>query len=226
MLMVSLTEENYLKAIFVLSDRESEERVSTNAIAHRLNTAAASVTDMLKRLADKHLVTYEKYRGVRLTPAGEAIAVDLVRKHRLWEVFLTEKLGFAWDEVHAMAEDLEHVDHPALIDRLAHFLDHPRFDPHGDPIPDRHGNIAYHDALHLHEMQAGETGTIVAVNQEDPDDQDLLRYLARVGLVLQARVEILEAEEYDHSRVVSIDGGAPKAISQKVGRRLVVRKNN
>lgn len=221
--MVSLTEENYLKAIFALSEK-GDGRVNTNAIAQRLNTAAASVTDMLKRLADKHLVTYQKYRGARLTPAGEAIAVDLVRKHRLWEVFLTEKLGFAWDEVHAMAEDLEHVDHPELIDRLAAFLDHPRYDPHGDPIPDRHGHIPYHDALYLHELQPGDRGVVVAVDQEDPDDQELLRYLSKVGLVLQAAVEVVEAEDYDHSRVVRIEGGPPRAISGKVGRKLVIRK--
>lgn len=222
--MVSLTEENYLKAIFALSERDGEARVNTNAIAQRLNTAAASVTDMLKRLADKHLVTYQKYRGARLTPAGEAIAVDLVRKHRLWEVFLTEKLGFSWDEVHAMAEDLEHVDHPELIDRLAAFLGHPRYDPHGDPIPDRNGRIPYHDALYLHELQAGDRGVVVAVDQEDPDDQELLRYLSKVGLVLQANVEVVEVEDYDHSRVVRIEGGPPRAISGKVGRKLVVRK--
>lgn len=219
-LSTSLTEENYLKAIFALSEKEEGDRVSTNAIAARVNTAAASVTDMLKRLSEKGLVDYEKYHGAQLTGRGEAIAKALVRKHRLWEVFLMEKLGFAWDEVHAMAEDLEHVDHPELIDRLAAYLGHPRYDPHGDPIPDRHGNIAYHQELYLNQLQAGDRGLIVAVEQ---DDAEFLRYLVRVGLVLQAEIEILETEEYDGSRVVRI-GRHKRTISEKVGEKLRVRK--
>jgi DtxR family transcriptional regulator, Mn-dependent transcriptional regulator len=216
----SLTEENYLKAIFALSEKESEARVSTNAIAGRVNTAAASVTDMLKRLAEKGLIEYEKYHGAQLTHRGETIAKDLVRKHRLWEVFLMQKLGFAWDEVHAMAEDLEHVHHPQLIERLADFLGNPRFDPHGDPIPDRHGNITYHKELYLSQLKTGDRGIIVAVEQ---DDTEFLRYLVRIGLVLEAEIEILETEEYDGSRLVRI-GRHKRAITEKVGQKLLVRK--
>ncbi|MBI1192207.1 MAG: metal-dependent transcriptional regulator [Bacteroidetes bacterium] len=216
----SLTEENYLKAIFALSEKEAEAKVSTNAIAARVNTAAASVTDMLKRLAEKGLVQYEKYHGAQLTLRGESIAKDLVRKHRLWEVFLMQKLGFAWDEVHAMAEDLEHVDHPELIQRLAEFLGNPRFDPHGDPIPDQHGNIAYHEELYLSQLQTGDRGLVVAVEQ---DDAEFLRYLVKVGLVLNAEIEILETEEYDGSRLVRI-GKHKRTITEKVGQKLLVRK--
>jgi DtxR family Mn-dependent transcriptional regulator len=222
--MVSLTEENYLKAIFALSEREPDARVSTNAIAQRLNTAAASVTDMLKRLSEKHLVAYERYKGASLTPAGRAIAVDLVRKHRLWEFFLTEKLGFAWDEVHDMAEDLEHVDHPDLIDRLADFLGNPRYDPHGDPIPDRRGHIAYHKAKHLSELAPGERARVLAVDQDAPDDPELLRFLSKIGLVLGAEVEVVAAEDYDDARLVRIEGSDPRAISDKVGMRVLVRR--
>jgi DtxR family Mn-dependent transcriptional regulator len=218
--MPSLTEENYLKAIFALSGRDEGQRVSTNAIAAKVNTAAASVTDMIKRLAEKGLVQYEKYHGVQLTAEGVAIAKDLVRKHRLWEVFLTDKLGFAWDEVHEMAEDLEHVHHPKLIERLADFLGNPRFDPHGDPIPDRHGNIAYREELYLSELRKGDRGVVVAVEQ---DDAEFLRYLVRIGLVLQTPIEILDAEDYDGSRLVRI-GQSERSISEKVGRKLRVRK--
>ncbi len=218
--MPSLTEENYLKAIFALSEKEGADRISTNAIAARVNTAAASVTDMVKRLSDKNLVEYEKYKGVSLTAEGESIAKDLVRKHRLWEVFLMQKLGFAWDEVHEMAEDLEHVHHPKLIERLADFLGNPRFDPHGDPIPDRHGNIAYHKELYLNQLKSGDRGVIVAVEQ---DDAEFLRYLVRVGLVLNVEIEVLETEDYDGSCTLRI-GRNKRSISEKVGEKLRVRK--
>ena len=136
--MFSFTEENYLKAIFKNSQKEGGE-VSTNSIAEELNTKAASVTDMLRKLSDKGLVNYEKYKGVTLTKAGRSIAVSTIRKHRLWEVFLCDKLNFNWDEVHEVAEQLEHINSDLLIDRLDDFLDNPKADPHGDAIPNKQG---------------------------------------------------------------------------------------
>ena len=135
---LSYAEENYLKAILKLSG-SPDGTVSTNAIAAQLDTSAASVTDMLKKLSDKELITYQRYKGASLTDDGQRIATTLVRKHRLWEVFLVQSLGMTWDEVHEIAEELEHIQSDRLIDRLDHFLGHPKFDPHGDPIPNAQG---------------------------------------------------------------------------------------
>src|ERR1700743_2860074 len=137
--MNTLAEENYLKSIYHLS--LNNESVSTNQIAASLSTSAASVTDMLKKLADKELINYARYQGVTLTPSGEKIAVHIIRKHRLWEYFLVEKLDFKWDEVHEMAEEMEHISSKELIDRLDRFMGYPKYDPHGDPIPDSNGNF-------------------------------------------------------------------------------------
>ena len=131
--MNSQTEENYLKAIFKIAEN-TNGKVSTNAIAEKLNTKASSVTDMIKKLAEKQLVMYEKYQGVKLTEDGEKIAIQIIRKHRLWEYFLVNTLDFKWDEVHEIAEELEHINSDALIDKLDKFLSFPQYDPHGDPI--------------------------------------------------------------------------------------------
>ena len=137
--MLSLTEENYLKAIYHLS-QDGVQGVSTSEIAEAMHTRAASVTDMIKRLSSKGLISYEKYHGVQITRQGKADALSVIRKHRLWETFLVNKLGFAWGEVHEVAEQLEHIQSPLLIEKLDVFLGHPSHDPHGHPIPDKHGN--------------------------------------------------------------------------------------
>jgi DtxR family transcriptional regulator, Mn-dependent transcriptional regulator len=137
--MLSYAEENYLKSIYHLA--EGGKEVLTNAIAEAMNTKAASVTDMIKKLSAKKLVAYEKYHGVQLTPEGKSEALMVVRKHRLWETFLVSKLGFAWHEVHDVAEQLEHIDSPLLIEKLEEFLGFPLADPHGHPIPNRHGEL-------------------------------------------------------------------------------------
>jgi len=135
---ISFTEENYLKVIHRLSEATSED-ISTNAVAELMQTKAASVTDMLRKLADKGWVNYQKYQGVRLSPAGEKIALSIVRKHRLWEVFLVDKMGFNWDEVHEIAEQLEHIESDELVQKLDAYLGFPKTDPHGDPIPNKEG---------------------------------------------------------------------------------------
>ena len=137
---LSQAEENYLKAIYKIS-RQSGTLVSNNSISVEMNTSAASVTDMINRLSQKELIHYQKRKGVRLTDLGELTAIHLVRKHRLWETFLVEKLNFTWDEVHELAEQLEHIQSRELINRLDEFLDFPKYDPHGDPIPDENGRI-------------------------------------------------------------------------------------
>src|SRR5688572_27140303 len=149
----SPTEQNYLKAIFHLST--GMEAVSTSSIAGHMHTTSATVTDMLKRLSEKNLIDYERYKGVRMTRRGEKVALNIIRKHRLWEVFLTQVLKFGWDEVHVMAEELEHVSSDELINRLEKYLGNPVADPHGDPIPDAAGHLV---KMHLPSLSAGETG--------------------------------------------------------------------
>src|SRR5580693_6558937 len=154
--MNTFTEENYLKAIYHLSLQS--ESVSTNQIAASLNTKAASVTDMLKKLADKELINYTKYQGVTLTPQGEKIAVSIIRKHRLWEYFLVEKLNFKWDEVHDVAEELEHISSKELADRLDQFMGYPKYDPHGDPIPDSNGKLKTHELKPVSSLSINSNG--------------------------------------------------------------------
>lgn len=218
--MISQAEENYLKAIFKISEKASKA-ASTNAIAAELQTTAASVTDMLKRLSDKNLIDYEKYRGVLLTPEGNQLATSLIRKHRLWEVFLVEKLGYAWDEVHDLAEQLEHVQGDTLVARLDSFLGHPKFDPHGDPIPDAEGQWAFRQQAPLATLQPGERGVITGV---DDHSSAFLQYLDQMGLVLGAQVELLERFLYDQSMRVRTPGGLEITLSEKVGQNLYVKK--
>src|ERR1700748_3411216 len=156
--MNTLAEENYLKAIYHLS--LNDLNVSTNQIAAALCTKAASVTDMLKKLADKELINYAKYQGVRLTSAGEKIALQIIRRHRLWEYFLVEKLDFKWDEVHEMAEELEHISSLELVNRLDKFMDYPKHDPHGDTIPDHEGNFKKHELMPIVSLKLNEEGII------------------------------------------------------------------
>lgn len=217
--MISHAEENYLKAIFKISEKETKA-VSTNAIAAEMQTTAASVTDMLKRLAEKNLLVYEKYRGVQLTESGNQIATALIRKHRLWEVFLVDKLGFAWDQVHDMAEQLEHVQGDQLVNRLDHFLSHPKFDPHGDPIPDSEGRWTYRTQALLSTLQPGERGIVTGVEDHSPA---FLQYLDQLGLTLGASLELLERFPYDQSIRIRTPDGREMALSDKVGQNLYVR---
>lgn len=217
---LSHTEENYLKAIFKLSELSSDN-VSTNAIAEKLSTTAASVTDMLKKLSAKKLIDYEKYYGVSLTDKGTKVAKDLIRKHRLWETFLVDKLKFSWDEVDELAEQLEHIRSEILTDRIDQFLGYPKFDPHGDPIPDKHGNIAYHEDVTLEVMKKGEEGIIVGVIDHSTA---FLQYLDKINLVIHTRVRIKDEEEFDQSKILILNHKHELIVSQKVAANLLVRK--
>src|ERR1700712_1060629 len=170
--MNTLAEENYLKSIYHLS--LNTQNVSTNQIAALLNTRAASVTDMLKKLADKELINYTRYQGVSLTSPGKKIALHIIRKHRLWEFFLVEKLNFKWDQVHEMAEEMEHISSEELIDRLDKFMDYPKYDPHGDPIPDCNGNFKKHELKPIASLSVNESGVISGVRDHSPT---FLQYL-------------------------------------------------
>lgn len=193
--MNTIAEENYLKAIFKLSF-ELENEVSTSSLAGHLSTKASSVTDMVQRLADKDLVNYVKYQGVSLTPTGEKIAIQLIRKHRLWELFLFQNLGFKWDEIHEIAEELEHIKSDLLVDRLDQFLNYPLIDPHGDPIPDQEGNFPENKSIQLSQLKAGTKAVVVGVNDKS---SSFLAYLDKIGIQLGTRIEILEWHDFDHS---------------------------
>ncbi|TAE51538.1 MAG: metal-dependent transcriptional regulator [Bacteroidetes bacterium] len=210
------TEENYLKCILKYSLQE--EVVYTNTIAAHLGTSAASVTDMLKKLSEKQLVHYKPYKGVSLSEEGRRIALAIVRKHRLWEVFLVEKLKFSWDNIHEVAEQLEHIESQELIRRLDDFLNYPKFDPHGDPIPDEYGAIESRNTRLLSEIQPGETAIVAGVGRSDPD---FLQYLERVGLTLEREVRVMEHLGFDESVLLEI-GDQHTVISGTVARNLFV----
>ena len=217
--MPSHTEENYLKAIYKLAEAEPAAGVSTNRIAAALSTRAASVTDMLRRLSDKGLLDYEKYRGVQLTVEGRRLALLTIRKHRLWEVFLVQQLGFNWDEVHDVAEELEHVASPLLMRRLDAFLGHPALDPHGDPIPAEDGAIRRPAHRLLADLSAGDKGTLAGVKNTTAP---FLQYLDKVGLPLGARVEVLDKIAFDHSLELRVNRDRTALISAEVSRNLFV----
>jgi len=216
--MHSFTEENYLKAIYHLSDGNKTE-VSTNSIAEVTNTKAASVTDMLKKLADKKLINYIKYQGVTLTEIGAKAAVNIIRKHRLWEVFLVEKLGFGWDEVHDIAEELEHINSSILIDRLDDFLGNPASDPHGDPIPDRTGNFMHKKLVKVSNMKQGQKGTISGVNEHS---SVFLKHLEKLELTLGTKIIITELIEFDGSIMLTVNDIKERSISREVAKNILV----
>lgn len=217
MITTSFTEENYLKAIFHLSPQEAEA-VSTNAIAEALQTKAASVTDMLKKLADKNLINYVKYQGVTLTHNGRQAAIGIIRKHRLWEVFLVDKLNFKWDEVHELAEDLEHINSAKLIDSLEAFLGFPKVDPHGDPIPDKNGVLKEPILVPVSKMNINQTGIISGVKEHSTL---FLNYLEKTGLVLGKQVKVQDLIEFDGSVIIALDKQV-LTISRDVAKNILI----
>lgn len=217
---LSFTEENYLKAIFHLAD-ESNEAVTTNGLSDSLNTKPATVSDMIKKLARKEFVDYKKYQGVNLTPSGRSAALKIVRKHRLWEVFLVDKLHFNWDEVHEIAEQLEHVNSPLLVQRLDDFLGNPKVDPHGDPIPDINGNFQSGPKILLSEMISTEVGVIIGVTDDDPK---LLQYLDKVKIRLGLKILVLDKIEFDGSIQIQYEEEPPLFLSATISQHLTIRK--
>ncbi len=214
----SFTEENYLKAIYHLSTGNNSV-VSTNQIAEMTNTKAASVTDMLKKLAEKNLINYIKYQGVTLTDTGKNAAVNIVRKHRLWEVFLVEKLGFKWDEVHDIAEELEHINSESLINRLDDFLGNPAADPHGDPIPDRSGTIHQKKLVRISDMYQDQSGMISGVSEYS---SIFLKLVEKMGLTLGTKILITELIEFDGSITLIVNGNSDRTISREVAKNILV----
>jgi DtxR family Mn-dependent transcriptional regulator len=217
---MTFSEENYLKTIYhltIISDSE----ISTNAIAEKMETKASSVTDMLKKLAEKDLVNYKKYQGVSLTEKGKLSAKMIVRKHRLWEVFLVEKLDFSWDEVHDIAEQLEHIKSEKLINKLDDFLGNPTEDPHGDPIPDVNGRVIKIEKQLLSELHENQTGICVGVKDTS---SEFLKYLDKQGIALGSKIEIIAKESFDLSLKIKVDN-KDLTISNKIASNLFVKLN-
>lgn len=215
---LSAAEENYLRTIYKLVT-DGLEKVSTNEIAAAVNTKAASVSDMLKKLAEKGLIDYKKYYGVSLTEEGKKTALFIIRRYRLWEVFLVDKLKFNWDEVNAIAEELEHVKAPLLVRRLDEYLGFPKFDPHGDPIPDEFGELSDKPRITLQEVPVGQSGKIVAVSDTSAN---FLKYLDKVGIYIGAKVLVLEKIEYDGSQELFIDNQKKVFVSKEVATNIQV----
>ena len=215
---MTFSEENYLKTIYHLSST-AESGVTTNAIAEMMETKASSVTDMLKKLAEKDLIIYKKYQGVSLTNSGLLSAKMIVRKHRLWEVFLVDKLDFTWDEVHDIAEQLEHIKSEKLINKLDDFLGNPTEDPHGDPIPNKKGDIPKVDKKLLSDLQLNQSSICVGVKDSS---SEFLKYLDKQKIALGSKVEILEKETFDGSLFIAIDGNEI-SISNKIANNLYVK---
>jgi DtxR family transcriptional regulator, Mn-dependent transcriptional regulator len=215
---MTTSEENYIKVIYHLS-LVSPKGVNTNAIAGMLDTKASSVTDMLKKLAEKDLVSYQKYQGVTLTTTGFLSAKMIVRKHRLWEVFLVEKLGFNWDEVHSIAEELEHIKSETLINRLDKFLDFPEFDPHGDPIPNEKGEMKKINKLLLSEVDLNTSCLCIGVKNSS---SDFLQYLDKQSIALGSILMVKEKENYDDTLTIEINSKLI-TISNKTATNLYVQ---
>jgi len=214
--MNSQSEEDYLKAVYHL--QKENKSVSTNAIASYLEMKPSSVSDMLKKLADKKLIYYKKYKGSSLTKKGKLIALSIIRKHRLWETFLVDKLGFGWGHVHNIAEQLEHIDSEELIDKLDAFLQFPKYDPHGDPIPGKDGMVEALNQKLLIELQKSDKGIITGVKKGTPS---LLNYLDKEKIKLGDSIKVLEIREFDGSFLILING-KKIMLSEKICQNLLL----
>jgi DtxR family Mn-dependent transcriptional regulator len=213
----SASKENYIKAVFHL--QQEQENVTTNALAEALQTKPASVTDMLKKLKTQKLLQYEKYRGVKLTGEGRKVAVQIIRKHRLWEYFLVEKLQFGWEEVHDIAEELEHISSKKLIDRMDAFLDFPQSDPHGDPIPDINGKMPALQQSAVSDMPLNSIGMVNGISDQSAEMLELLKHK---NIQLGTRLEIKKKFEVDGSVEIKIRSQQPVNISEHVAKNLLV----
>lgn len=214
----TMAEENYIKAVYHL--QHGQGLVTTNAISAELQTRPASVTDMLKKLKLKRIINYEPYKGVKLSTEGRKVALGIIRKHRLWEFFLVDKLQFGWDEVHEVAEELEHISSNKLIDKLDEFLGHPRFDPHGDPIPDSKGRIT---AQQHQQLAAVTPNKLVEITGVGSQSTELLELLRHKGLQMGTRLEIKKIFEFDGSIELRIKNQQTVTVSRDLASVLFVK---
>jgi DtxR family Mn-dependent transcriptional regulator len=216
--MLSYTEENYIKALFKISFDIGMEGVGTNELATALAVKPATANDMLKKLKEKELVDYKKYGKISLTNTGKKKAIDVLRKHRLWETFLYEKLEFSWDEVHELAEQLEHIQSEKLVDKLDKFLEYPEFDPHGDPIPNKKGEFKVQFKKTLSDVAVGSSCKMVAVKD---NSTSFLQYVVKVGLGINNEIFVLSKQEYDAITVIEVNG-IKSSVSQKFAENIFV----
>jgi DtxR family Mn-dependent transcriptional regulator len=214
---LSTSEENYIKSIYHL--QLDSNMVNTNSLARDLNTKAASVTDMLKKLKSKKLVKYEPYYGFKLNENGTRMALRIIRRHRLWEHFLVSKLNFQWDEVHVIAEELEHVSSPELIKKLDSFLGKPKIDPHGDPIPDVDGKIPEIRQINLFDLPLHQTATVSSVSNQSPQ---MLEMLNHYGIGIGSNIKVIKTFHFDHSLEIKVSKQAACIISQQVAKNIFV----
>lgn len=217
-MFTSHTEENYLKVIFTLSSPTTSKEISTNEIAKSLEINPASVSDMLKKLKQKGLIDYTKYQGVALTEEGRKIAINIIRKHRLWETFLVDKLNFSWDEVHEIAEQLEHIQSNLLIERLYQFLDFPQFDPHGEPIPDDRGVFPLTENWIC--LNSCTNQQKIEVKSITDDTATLLQYLSKISITIGSNIEVIDVNEYDKSIDVFINSHKRTTISKEISEKI------
>jgi DtxR family transcriptional regulator, Mn-dependent transcriptional regulator len=213
----SITEENYIKAIYHL--QVTHETVNTNALAQELKTSAASITDMLKKLKLKKIVQYEPYKGFRLNAEGKKVALNVIRRHRLWELFLVEKLHFEWDEVHEIAEELEHVSSVELVNRLDAFLNFPKTDPHGDPIPDSNGAMEIPEQTNLAELPFNQPVEVSGVGNQGSEMLELLRHK---NITIGTRLEIKRRFSFDNSLEIKIRNLPLFTISEQLAKNVLV----
>ena len=217
--MINHTVEDYLRAIYRLEEREGN--ASNAALSRELEVSAAAASEMVKKMGEMKLVRYRKYQGANLTSKGKSVAVNITRKHRLWEVFLIEHLSFEWDQVHELAHQLEHIDSEELIDRLDDFLGNPTHDPHGDPIPAKDGTIPQRNLMPLSEIEKGRSGTVARVSDEYPE---LLRYASSLGIEIGTKVKILERISFDGS-VRLTSGDKESVVSEKLAANVFAQVN-
>jgi len=213
----TISEENYIKSIFHL--QQETGMVNTNSLAAEMNTRAASVTDMLKKLKGKKLLQYEKYKGFKLNEAGKKTALDVIRKHRLWEFFLVEHLKFDWDKVHPIAEELEHISSEELVQRLDNFLGNPSFDPHGDPIPDKHGRIPVINQQSLSDIPLKRTVTVSSVSNQSVQ---MLEMLKHYHIALGTQITVVKRFDFDGSMEIKVLKQSPCIISEQVAKNVFV----
>ncbi len=215
--MPTLAEEDYLKALFSLQS-ESEKYISTSSISSYLSINPASVTEMIKKLSAKGLVDYKRSHGATLSRKGQNLAISIVRKHRLWETFLVNKLNFSWEEVHEIAEQLEHIKSEELVEKLDEYLGFPKSDPHGDPIPDKKGNFTQQVQVLASSLKKGEVAVVAGVGNQDTN---FLKHLNQQGISLGTKIKVIEINEFDGSQTIRI-GKKESFLSKKVGENLFV----
>lgn len=215
--MTTLSEENYLKVIYGLS-QQANKKVSVTSIAETLGNGTAAVIEMIKKLTEKGLTEYDKKRGVTLTAMGRDTATMIVRKHRLWEVFLLKKLNYRWDEIHKIAEELEHISDETIADRLDAYLGYPEYDPHGDPIPKSNGELPSTSKIILSDIAVGKSCRVMAVKDTS---SVFLQYLAELGINIGTRIKMLQKIQFDNSMLIQV-GTETKTVSSKFGECLLV----